>query len=75
MPKKKTKKEEEPEINVVDRRSSMLEVEEAEQQSSEEDRLPSYVERLKKEAEEKDLKLKQVPFLLPFYIPIQFKNY
>jgi molecular chaperone GrpE len=58
MPKKKTKKEEEPEINVVDRRSSMLEVEEAEQQSSEEDRLPSYVERLKKEAEEKDLKLK-----------------
>ena len=58
MAKKKTasKKEEEPAISVVDRRSAMLE--EDEQATVQEERLPSYVERLKKEAEEKDKKLK-----------------
>ena len=58
MAKKKTtsKKEEEPVINVVDRRSAMLE--EDELKTFQEERLPSYVERLKQEAEEKDKKLK-----------------
>ena len=58
MAKKKTtsKKEEEPVISVVDRRSAMLE--EDEQATVQEERLPSYVERLKQEAEEKDQKLK-----------------
>ncbi len=58
MAKKKTtsKKEEEPKINVVDRRSAMLEEDELE--ATQEERLPSYVERLKQEAEEKDQKLK-----------------
>ena len=58
MAKKKTtsKKEEEPVINVVDRRSAMLEEDELE--TFQEERLPSYVERLKQEAEEKDQKLK-----------------
>ena len=58
MTNKKTtsKKEEVPEINVVDRRSAMLEEDELE--TVQEERLPSYVERLKQEAEEKDKKLK-----------------
>jgi molecular chaperone GrpE len=58
MAKKKTtsKKEEEPVISVVDRRSAMLE--EDEQATFQEERLPSYVERLKQEAQEKDQKLK-----------------
>ena len=58
MAKKKTtsKKEEEPVISVVDRRSAMLE--ENEQAAVQEERLPSYVERLKQEAQEKDQKLK-----------------
>jgi molecular chaperone GrpE len=58
MAKKKTasKKEEEPTLSVVDRRSAMLE--EDEQTAVQEERLPSYVERLKQEAEEKDQKLK-----------------
>jgi molecular chaperone GrpE len=58
MANKKTtsKKEEVPEINVVDRRSAMLEEDELE--TVQEERLPSYVERLKQEAEEKDKKLK-----------------
>ena len=58
MANKKTtsKKEEVPEINVVDRRSAMLEEDELE--TIQEERLPSYVERLKQEAEEKDKKLK-----------------
>lgn len=60
MAKKKTDSpsEEEPEINIVDRRSALLEEEELVQISKEEERLPSYVERLKKEAEEKDQQLK-----------------
>jgi molecular chaperone GrpE len=56
MKKTASKKEEEPAISVVDRRSAMLE--EDEQATVQEERLPSYVERLKKEAEEKDKKLK-----------------
>jgi molecular chaperone GrpE len=58
LTKKKTtsKKEEEPVISVVDRRSAMLE--EDEQATFQEERLPSYVERLKQEAQEKDQKLK-----------------
>ena len=58
MANKKTtsKKEEVPEINVVDRRSAMLEEDELE--TVQEERLPSYVERLKQEAEDKDKKLK-----------------
>ncbi|MBT5631840.1 MAG: nucleotide exchange factor GrpE [Nitrospina sp.] len=50
----------EPEINVVDRRSSMHEEEGDEESSSDiEERLPSYVERLKQEAEEKDKRLRE----------------
>ena len=60
MPKKKTTslKEEEPAINIVDRRSALLEEDEINEISVQEERLPSYVEKLKKEAEEKDQKLK-----------------
>ena len=60
MPKKKTTspKEEEPVINIVDRRSALLEEDEINEISVQEERLPSYVEKLKKEAEEKDQKLK-----------------
>ena len=60
MPNKKTTspKEEEPAINIVDRRSALLEEDELNQISEQEERLPSYVEKLKKEAEEKDQKLK-----------------
>ena len=60
MPKKKTTspKEEEPSINIVDRRSALLEEDEINEISVQEERLPSYVEKLKKEAEEKDQKLK-----------------
>ena len=60
MPKKKTTslKEEEPAINIVDRRSALLEEDEINEISEQEERLPSYVEKLKKEAEEKDQKLK-----------------
>ena len=60
MPKKKStsSKEEEPAINIVDRRSALLEEDEINEISVQEERLPSYVEKLKKEAEEKDQKLK-----------------
>ena len=60
MAKKKESsfKEEEPVINVVDRRSDLLEEDELDQINEQEERLPSYVEKLKKEAEEKDQKLK-----------------
>ena len=50
--KTKADPQEEPEINIVDRRSSILEEEEI--ADAVEERLPTYVERLKKEAEEKD---------------------
>jgi len=52
-------KEDEAVINIVDRRSSLLDEDELEELSSEEERLPSYAEKLKKEAEEKDKKLKE----------------
>ncbi|MBC8282916.1 MAG: nucleotide exchange factor GrpE [Nitrospinae bacterium] len=51
--------EEEPTINIVDRRSALLEEDELEELNSGEERLPSYVEKLKKEAEDKDQKLKE----------------
>ena len=64
MAKKKSKspatQQDEPEINIVDRRSSTHEDEESEDYDSNiEDRLPSYVERLKQEAEEKDTRLRE----------------
>lgn len=59
MPKKQTPSSEEPEINIVDRRSSLLDEDELEELNPEEERLPSYVEKLKKEAEDKDEKLKE----------------
>jgi molecular chaperone GrpE len=64
MAKKKSKspasQQDEPEINIVDRRSSTHEDEESEEADSNiEDRLPSYVERLKQEAEEKDTRLRE----------------
>ena len=61
MAKKKLKTkadpQEEPEINIVDRRSSILEEEEI--ADAVEERLPTYVERLKQEAEEKDKRLRE----------------
>ena len=55
--KTKADPQEEPEINIVDRRSSILEEEEVEEAG--EERLPTYVERLKQEAEEKDKRLRE----------------
>jgi molecular chaperone GrpE len=52
-----SKKEEESVISIVDRRSSMLE--EDELATQQEERLPSYVEKLKQETEQKDKKLKE----------------
>ncbi|MZG30973.1 MAG: nucleotide exchange factor GrpE [Nitrospinae bacterium] len=64
MAKKKSKasakSNEEPVINIVDRRSALLEddaVDDAE--ANIEDRLPTYVEKLKQEAEEKDKRLRE----------------
>ncbi|GIS84161.1 MAG: hypothetical protein CM1200mP16_04610 [Nitrospina sp.] len=42
----------------MDRRSALLDEVELEELNSEEERLPSYVEKLKKEAEEKEKNLK-----------------
>ena len=60
MAKKKetSSKEKEPVINIVDRRSALLEEDVLDQINEQEERLPSYVEKLKKQAEEKDQKLK-----------------
>ncbi len=49
--------QDEPEINIVDRRSSILDKEEVEEAI--EERLPTYVERLKQEVEEKDKRLRE----------------
>ena len=49
--------QDEPEINIVARRSSILDEEEIEEAI--EERLPTYVERLKQEAEEKDKRLRE----------------
>ena len=57
MKKATSKKEEESVISIVDRRSSMLE--EDELATAQEERLPSYVEKLKQETEQKDKKLKE----------------
>lgn len=62
MPKKKSPAEpkDEPVINIVDRRSSLLEEEStAGTDANIEDRLPTYVEKLKQEAEEKDKRLRE----------------
>ena len=58
--KASVKSSEEPVINIVDRRSALLEddaVDDAE--ANIEDRLPTYVEKLKQEAEEKDKRLRE----------------
>ena len=49
--------QDEPEISIVDRRSSILDEEEIEEAI--EERLPTYVERLKQESEEKDKRLRE----------------
>ena len=49
--------QDEPEISIVDRRSSILDEEKIEEAI--EERLPTYVERLKQEAEEKDKRLRE----------------
>ena len=59
---KKSETEEPPKISIVDRRHSMLEEDEAEEgiaTAALDERLPSYVEQLKKEAEEKDKRLRE----------------
>ena len=60
---KNTKKEDEPKISVVDRRHWVTEDEDSNGDSSlndgGEERLPSYVEQLKKEAEDKDKRLQE----------------
>lgn len=64
MPKKKTKSttdsKEEPVINIVDRRSSLIDEETGDNANTNiEERLPSYVEQLKLEVEEKDKRLRE----------------
>ena len=59
---KESETEETPKISIVDRRHSMLEEDEAEEgieAAALDERLPSYVEQLKKEAEEKDKRLRE----------------
>ena len=62
MEKNKTKSSSEqkdvPEITILDRRSSMLDEDESES-SIDTERLPTYVERLKQEAEDKDKRLRE----------------
>ncbi len=64
MPKKKTKSSdesnEEPVINIVDRRSSLIDEEAGDETHNNiDERLPSYVEQLKLEVEEKDKRLRE----------------
>ena len=64
MAKKKSKSsaesKEEPVINIVDRRSSLMDEEAGDDSSADiEERLPSYVEQLKLEVEEKDKRLRE----------------
>ena len=51
----------EPVINIVDRRSSLLEEEIGDETNTNnlDDRLPTYVEKLKQEVEEKDKRLRE----------------
>ncbi|MBT3367754.1 MAG: nucleotide exchange factor GrpE [Nitrospina sp.] len=58
-PKSSADPQDEPTINIVDRRSSISEEDDKESNSDIEERLPSYVERLKQEAEEKDKRLRE----------------
>ena len=52
--------EDEPVINIVDRRSALLDEESIEKtEAAEEERLPTYVQQLKQEAEEKDKRLRE----------------
>jgi molecular chaperone GrpE len=52
--------EDEPVINIVDRRSALLDEESVEEtEAAEEERLPTYVQQLKQEAEEKDKRLRE----------------
>jgi molecular chaperone GrpE len=59
--KAETEKDEKPKITIVDKRSSMLEEETnaSTDSSTLDERYPSYVEKLKQEAENKDKKLKE----------------
>ncbi len=62
MAKKKSDAEpkDEPVINIVDRRSSLLDEETGDEASANiDERLPTYVEQLKQEAEEKDKRLRE----------------
>ena len=49
----------EPIINIVDRRSSLIEETRDEESANIDERLPTYVEQLKQEAEEKDKRLRE----------------
>jgi molecular chaperone GrpE len=52
--------EDEPVINIVDRRSALLDEESVEEtETAAEERLPTYVQQLKQEAEEKDKRLRE----------------
>lgn len=52
--------EDEPVINIVDRRSALLDEESVEKtEAAAEERLPTYVQQLKQEAEEKDKRLRE----------------
>ncbi|HIE42593.1 MAG TPA: nucleotide exchange factor GrpE, partial [Nitrospinaceae bacterium] len=57
--KSKAKQQDDPEVIIVDKRSSILEEEHEDVSFDANDRLPTYVERLKQEAEEKDKRLRE----------------
>ena len=60
--KSSAESKEEPVINIVDRRSSLIDEETGEVANKNiEERLPSYVEQLKLEVEEKDKRLRGAP--------------
>jgi molecular chaperone GrpE len=64
MPKNKTKSSDEskevPVMNIVDRRSSMIDEEPGDKANTNiDERLPSYVEKLKQEVEDKDKRLRE----------------
>ena len=64
MPKNKTKSSDEskevPVMNIVDRRSSMIDEETGDKTNTNiDERLPSYVEKLKQEVEDKDKRLRE----------------
>lgn len=58
--KPKAESQAEPKINIVDKRSSISDEEDSDKTVTDaEDRLPSYVEKLKQEVEEKDKRLRE----------------